>query len=354
VKTFIDPIVKGDSATLQKEISGESFAGKRILIAGGAGFLGSWLCDFLTAANAIVECVDDQSTGMRENIDHLTKKSNFKFQRLDVTQGFDGRYEIILHMASHASPDEYQKRPIESLVVNSHGTRNLLELARKNDAVFFYSSTSEVYGDALVIPTPETYWGNVSSTGPRSCYDEGKRFSEALIMAYHRAYGLDTRMVRIFNTYGPRLRADGLYGRAVSRFISQALAGRDITVHGKGEQTRSFSYVTDTVRALLLTIKEPRMKGQVVNVGNPEESTILELAEKIKMVTQSGSRIRFQPRPMHDPQRRLPNITRAKELLGWSPHVPLDEGLKKTIEWFKSRKYACEGITMMAPLHPTW
>ena len=338
MKPFLDLIVKGDLAKLRSDITCESFAGRRMLITGGAGFLGSWLCDYLTEAHAIVECVDDQSTGMLENIDHLTSQSNFKFRNLDVTQGVDGHYEMILHLASHASPDEYQKHPIETLLVNSHGTQNLLELARKNDAVFFYSSTSEVYGDALVIPTPESYWGNVSSTGPRSCYDEGKRFGEALIMAYHRAYGLDARMVRIFNTYGPRLRADGYYGRALSRFISQALSGSDITVHGKGEQTRSFSYVTDTVRAMLLTLKESGMRGQVVNVGNPYEVTILELAQKIKAVTQSGSRITFQPRPTHDPQRRAPNIARAKELLGWSPSVPLDEGLKKTIEWFRNRK----------------
>jgi nucleoside-diphosphate-sugar epimerase len=338
VKIFIDPIVKIDSDTIQKEIPGESYAGKRILITGGAGFLGSWLCEFLVAVNALVECVDDQSTGVQENIDHLSGQSNFRFRNLDVTQGVNGHYEMILHLASHASPDEYQKHPIETLLVNSHGTQNLLELARKNNAVFFYSSTSEVYGDALVIPTPESYWGNVSSIGPRSCYDEAKRYGEALIMAYYRTYGLDVRIVRIFNTYGPRLRADAFYGRALSRFITQALSGSDITVHGNGEQTRSFSYVTDTVRAMLLTLKESRMKGQVVNVGNPHEVTILELAEKIKRATKSSSRITFKPRPTHDPQRRSPDITRARELLGWSPRVPLEEGLKKTIEWFKNRK----------------
>jgi UDP-glucuronate decarboxylase len=350
MKNLIDPIIKDGLITLEDGTDNGTFGGKRILITGGAGFLGSWLCDFLTTTHAVVDCVDDQSTGVIANVNHLTRKSNFKFQRLDVTQVVEGHYEMILHLASHASPDEYQKRPIESLLVNSRGTQNLLELARKNDAVFFFSSTSEVYGDALVIPTPESYWGNVSSTGPRSCYDEGKRFAEALIMAYHRTYGLDTRMARIFNTYGPRLRADGLYGRAISRFISQALSGSDITVHGKGEQTRSFSYVTDTIGAILLTLHESRMKGQVVNVGNPEEFAILALAKKIKEITQSTSKIRFEPRPMDDPQRRLPNITRAKELLGWSPSIPLDEGLKKTVEWFKSRKYAREAVTMMIPL----
>ena len=330
--------MKSDQATLHKGVDAGTFAGKRMLITGGAGFLGSWLCDFLTQTKAFVDCVDNQSTGLTQNVDHLIGKNNFNFQNHDVTQGVDGCYDTILHLASHASPEEYQRHPVETLLVNSHGTQRLLELARLNDAVFLYSSTSEVYGDALVIPTPESYWGNVSSTGRRSCYDEGKRFGEALIMAYHRTYALDVRIVRIFNTYGPRLRADGFYGRALSRFIGQALSGSDITVHGNGEQTRSFCYVTDTVRAMLLTLKESRMKGEVVNVGNPHEVTILELAEKIKALTGSSSKITFQPRPEHDPQRRSPVITRANEILGWSPSVELDEGLRKTIEWFRSIK----------------
>jgi UDP-glucuronate decarboxylase len=332
LKTFFDTIVKSDLTTLHNEVAGGTFSGKKMLVTGGAGFLGSWLCDFLAESKALVDCVDDQSTGLMQNVDHLIGKSNFNFQKLDVTKGVEGSYDTILHLASHASPDEYQRHPIETLLVNSQGTQGLLELARKNDALFLYSSTSEIYGNALIIPTPESYWGNVSSIGPRSCYDEGKRFGEALIMAYYRAYGLDVRIVRIFNTYGPRLRADGFYGRALSRFIGQALSGSDITVHGNGEQTRSFCYVTDTVRAMLLTLNESRMKGEVVNVGSPHEVTILELAEKIKAITQSSSKITFQPRPVHDPQRRLPLLTRAKGILGWSPSVELDEGLRKTIE----------------------
>jgi len=338
VRTFIDPLVKCDLTTLRHTTPGAIFAGQRILITGGAGFLGSWLCDFLTEDNATVECVDNESTGNYENVDHLALAHNFRFQQLDVTKPFDGRYDMILHLAGHASPDEYQRHPIETLLVNSRGTENLLELARKNDSVFLYSSTSEVYGDAHVIPTPESYWGSVSPIGPRSSYDEGKRYGEALIMAYHRAYGLDTRIVRIFNTYGPRLRGDGLYGRSLSRFISQALSGADITVHGNGEQTRAFAYVTDTVRAMLLTLKEERTKGQVINIGNPQAITILELAHRIKTITHSDSKITFHERPTDDPQRRAADITRAIEILGWQPSVSLDEGLDKTIKWFKSRE----------------
>jgi UDP-glucuronate decarboxylase len=340
MRPFIDGIIRTDLTQLHGQVNDKGFAASRYLVTGGAGFLGSWLCDFISQANGSVVCVDDLSTGLTDNIDHLEGQSNFKFQKADVTNAqFNGtRYQAIVHMASHASPEEYQKHPIETLTVNSVGTQNLLELARKNDSTFLYTSTSEVYGDPTVIPTPEAYWGNVSSIGPRSCYDEGKRFSEALCMAYHRTYGLDVRIVRIFNTYGPRLRADGFYGRALSRFIRQGLSGTPITVYGKGEQTRSFCYVTDTTRALLMALTEPKMKGELVNVGNPNEITILKLAEKIKTITKSNSKITFHPLPPHDPQRRSPVIARAKEILGWSPLVSLEEGLRRTINWFKEKK----------------
>jgi UDP-glucuronate decarboxylase len=340
MRPFMDSIIRTDLAQLLGQVGERKFSAHRYLVTGGAGFLGSWLCDFLSEANGIAECVDDLSTGLTENINHLESRSNFRFQKADVTQAkLNGtQHHAIIHMASHASPEEYQKRPIETLTVNSVGTLNLLELARKNDSIFLYTSTSEVYGDPSVIPTPESYWGNVSSIGPRSCYDEGKRFSEAICMAYFRTYGLDVRIVRIFNTYGPRLRADGFYGRALSRFIDQGLSGSAITVYGEGEQTRSFCYVTDTVRALLMALAEPRMKGEVVNVGNPNEITIIKLAEKIKDLTKTNSRITFHPRPPHDPQRRSPEITRVKEILGWSPAVSLEDGLRKTIDWFRERK----------------
>jgi len=211
----------------------------------------------------------------------------------------------------------------------------VLEFARRSDARVLYTSSSEVYGDTKVVPTPEDYWGNVNPVGMRSCYDEGKRFGEALFMAYYREYGLDIRIARIFNTFGPRLREDGAYARALSRFIAQALSNRDITVYGDGKQTRSFCYVSDTITALLLQLMSERAKGDVINVGNPDEITILGLAEKIKELTKSKSRITFQPLPPDDPKRRCPNIGKAKGILGWQPRVTLDEGLIKTIKWFE-------------------
>jgi len=292
-------------------------------------------------AGGHVDCVDDLSTGRRENVDHLLKAGNFRFLNSDIAI-FEAaaHYSFVFHLASHPSPDEYQKHPVESLDVNSAGTKNALELARRNDARFVFASTAEVYGDPHVVPTPESYWGYVNPTGPRSCYDEGKRFAEALCIAYYRAHGVDVRMPRIFNSYGPRLRADGLYGRALSRFIQQALQGEDVTVYGDGKQTRSFSYVTDTLRGIILCALRPDASGQVINVGNSEEITILELAERIISATGSGSKITFHPRPPDDPQRRCPDISKAKKLLGWVPTVSLQEGLARTIEWFSSRPEA--------------
>jgi UDP-glucuronate decarboxylase len=316
-----------------------SLQSKRILITGGAGFLGSWLCDLLVSAGCTVRCIDDLSTGLESSIRHLSDASNFSFRKLDVTESnsHDGECEVIIHLASRASPEEYQVHPIETLVTNSRGTQNMLELARKNDAVLLYASTSEIYGDATVIPTPESYWGNVNPIGMRSCYDEGKRFGEALCVAYHRTYGSSVRILRLFNTYGPRLRADGLYGRAVSKFIEQALSGSHITVYGNGAQTRSFCYVTDTVAAMIRAATCEKMNGEIVNIGNPIETTILELAEKVKAITNSQSEIRLLPRCPDDPQRRCPDISKANRILKWSPSVTLDEGLKKTIEWFLQR-----------------
>jgi UDP-glucuronate decarboxylase len=224
------------------------------------------------------------------------------------------------------------------MLANSQGTLNMLELARRNNATLLFTSTSEVYGDAHEVPTPETYWGNVNPIGPRSCYDEGKRFGEALCMAYNRAHGVDTRIVRIFNTYGPRLRADGFYGRALSRFISQALSAQNVTVYGKGDQTRSFCYVTDTIHALLLAATNPNMKANVVNIGAQNEIPIHSLAEMIVKITHSKSKITYHERPADDPQRRCPDISRAKSLLSWSPQTTLEQGLSKTINWFAANK----------------
>ena len=332
----MDPVISSDLQSLKSELDKNAFQSTRALVAGGAGFIGSWVCDILVLANAVVHCVDNLSTGLLENVRHLSNIDNFRFTELDVAQSspIDEKYELVIHLASRASPEEYQQRPIETLAANSQGTQVMLELARKSDATFVYASTSEVYGDAQITPTPETYWGNVNPVGLRSCYDEGKRFGEALCMAYYRTYGLDVRILRIFNTYGPRLRSDGLYGRALSRFIEQSLHGADITVYGKGNQTRSFCYIVDTITAILRVAAQEKMKGEVVNIGNPREITILELAEKIKAMTNSKSRITFHPQPPDDPKRRCPDISKAKKILGWSPSVTLEEGLRRTITWF--------------------
>jgi UDP-glucuronate decarboxylase len=246
-----------------------------------------------------------------------------------------GKPNCIFHLASHASPEEYQVHPIETLRASSLGSIGMAELARKGDAALLFASTSEVYGDAEVVPTPESYWGKVNPIGPRSCYDEGKRFAEALFMAYHKQYGLNVRVARIFNTFGPRLREDGLYGRAMSRFIIQALAGKPITVYGDGAQTRSFCYVTDTVTGLMLLSTSEKPKGEVVNIGNVQEVTILQLAEKIKALTKSRSQLTFHLLPKDDPRRRCPDTRKMEGLLGFKPKVGLEEGLARTIEWFR-------------------
>ncbi len=249
----MDNIILEDIEKIKNLVKGDAFKGKKVLITGGAGFIGSWLSDVLISLDAEVTSVDDLSTGRIKNIDHLTPNPKFKLIKRDVCAfKTSDKFDFILHMAGHASPDEYQVHPIETLNTSAFGSTNMAELARKNDATLLFASTSEVYGDAEIVPTPESYWGKVNPIGPRSCYDEGKRFAEALLMAYQKQYGLDVKIPRIFNSYGPRLREDGLYGRAMSRFIMQALADEPITVYGDGKQTRSFCYITDTVTGLLL------------------------------------------------------------------------------------------------------
>ncbi len=332
---MIDEIILEDLATLKSLVNGDSFSGKKILITGGAGFIGSWLCDVTLDFRADVTALDDLSTGRIQNIDHLSQNPKFNFIQSDVcTFRSNDKFDFILHMAGHASPDDYQVHPIETLQTSSVGTANMAELARKNDATLLFASTSEVYGDAEVVPTPESYWGKVNPIGPRSCYDEGKRYAEALLMAYCKQYGLDIKVPRIFNTYGPRLREDGLYGRALSRFIMQALADIPITVYGDGKQTRSFNYITDTVTGLMLLITSDKAKGEVVNVGNSQEITILELAQKIKAKTKSKSHLTFHPLPKDDPKRRCPNTDRIENLLRWKAEISLEDGLLKTIKWF--------------------
>jgi UDP-glucuronate decarboxylase len=331
----IDKIISEDIDRIKSVVQGDVFYDKKVLVSGSAGFIGSWLCDVLVGFGANVTALDDLSTGRMLNIDHLMTSPNFKFIKSDVcTFKSSDKFDYILNMAGHASPDEYQAHPIETLQTSALGTFSMAELARKNDSTLLFASTSEVYGDTEVIPTPETYWGKVNPIGPRSCYDEGKRFAEALLMAYNKQYGLDVRVPRIFNSYGPRLREDGLYGRAMSRFIMQARAKQPITVYGNGKQTRSFCYITDTVTGLMLLTSCMKANGEVVNVGNTQEVTILELAEKIREATGLKSGIEFCPLPEDDPKRRCPNTDKLVELVNWKPSTTFEDGLTRTIEWF--------------------
>jgi len=279
-----------------------------------------------------VVAVDNLVTGSVANLAGFDEIGDFTFVQADVSDGIDvaGPVDAVLHLASPASPVDFDRIPIEILKVGSHGTLHTLELARAKGARYFLASTSEVYGDPLVHPQPESYWGNVNPNGPRSVYDEAKRYAEAMTMAYHRHHGVDVRIVRIFNTYGPHMRPDD--GRVVSNFIVQALAGDPITIHGDGTQTRSFCYVDDEVRGLLALLDSDHVGP--VNVGNPDEFTVLELAEKVLTLTGSASELRFDPRPVDDPAQRRPDLTLARSVLGWEPKVALDEGLARTAEWF--------------------
>jgi len=309
--------------------------GKRVVVMGGAGFLGSHLCEAVLAQGGEAVAVDNLCTGALENVAHLQGKPGFTFVERDVTEKFDieGPVHFVLNFASPASPFDYARLPIETLRVGSLGTEHGLQLALSKDAVFLQASTSEVYGDPSVHPQPESYWGHVSSTGPRSCYDEAKRYGEALVMAYHRARGAKTRMVRIFNTYGPRMRTDD--GRVVPAFITQALGNEPFTVFGDGTQTRSFCYVDDEVRGILALAQSDVVEP--VNIGNPAEFTMLAFAETVKRLAGSTSTTRFMPLPTDDPKQRRPDITKAKALLGWEPQITHEEGLRRTIEWFRVR-----------------
>jgi len=334
---MIGNIILEDIEEIKSPLKGYFYAGKKVLVTGGAGFIGSWLCDVLISLGAGVTCVDDFSTGRMKNIDHLTKNPCFKLVKRDVSAfQSEDKFDLIFHIAGHASPEEYQAHPIETLRASSFGSANMAELARKNDVTVLFASTSEVYGDAEVVPTPESYWGRVNPIGPRSCYDEGKRFAEAMFLAYFKEYDLDVRIPRIFNSYGPRLREDGLYGRAMSRFITQALANKPITVYGDGTQTRSFCYITDTVTGLMLLTATDKAKGEVINVGNSREVTILELAETIKDLTKCKSQLTFHPLPKDDPKRRCPDTSKLQKLTGWNPRTAFEKGLERTISWFSS------------------
>ena len=307
----------------------------RILITGGAGFIGSHLGDrFLREGHEVI-CLDNLITGTTGNIAHLAGNTKFSFIKHDVTNYIfvEGQVDAILHFASPASPVDYLQYPIQTLKVGSLGTHKALGLAKEKKARFLLASTSEVYGNPLVHPQKEDYWGNVNPIGPRGVYDEAKRFAEAMVMAYHRYHGVDTRIVRIFNTYGPRMRLND--GRVVPNFIYQALKGEDLTVYGDGSQTRSFCYVDDLVEGIVRLLLSPETGP--VNLGNPGEYSILQFAREILEITGSRSRVVYQPLPMDDPQVRKPDIRKAREILGWSPKVDLKEGIRQTIPYFQQR-----------------
>ncbi len=311
----------------------------RIVITGGAGFLGSHLCDRLLQIGHEVLCLDNLVTGSVDNIAHLMGHDRFRFVKHDVTEYIfvAGAVDAVMHFASPASPRDYLELPIQTLKVGALGTHKTLGLAKAKKARFLLASTSETYGDPLVNPQPETYWGNVNPIGLRGVYDEAKRFAEALVMAYHRYHGVDTRIVRIFNTYGPRMRPRD--GRVVSNFIVQALGGQPLTVYGKGEQTRSFCYVDDEVEGIIRLLLAPEGEEihSPVNVGNPHEVTIEQIARMVISLTGSTSAIEFHPLPEDDPKVRRPDISRAERRLGWRPQTPLEEGLRHTIDYFKTK-----------------
>lgn len=307
----------------------------RVAVTGGGGFLGSHLCEALLRRGDSVVCLDDFSTGDPENIAPLLSHPGFAFQHADVSVSAEcaGRVDAVAHLASPASPPDYLRRPLETLRVGSRGTENALRLALRHNARFVLASTSEIYGDPLVHPQEEAYWGNVNSIGPRSVYDEAKRYAEAVSAAYRRTHGLNVGIARIFNTYGPRMRPHD--GRVVSSFITQALTGEPLTIYGDGKQTRSFCYVDDLVRGLLALLDSSEMGP--FNLGNPVERTVTELAEAVLAMTGSPSEVRHHPLPVDDPVRRRPVITRAQEVLGWQPEIDITEGLRRTVAYFAAR-----------------
>jgi dTDP-glucose 4,6-dehydratase len=314
----------------------------RALVTGGAGFVGSHLCDALLADGHSVIAVDNLLTGSAANLAHLHNEPRFQFEQADISEPFDfGRIEYLFHFASPASPIDYMKHGLATLRVGSLGTLNALELAETYDARFLFASTSECYGDPLEHPQAESYWGNVNPIGKRSVYDESKRFSEAAVMAYHRYQKLDTRIVRIFNTYGPRMQIND--GRVVPNFMRQAIEGRDLTIYGDGKQTRSFCYVSDEIDGILRLARS--QENLPVNIGNPDEFTILECAEVVLRVTGSTSKLKFEPLPEDDPQQRQPDISKARSLLGWEPKIDLEAGLKLSLDYFRN---AVQGLRATA------
>lgn len=308
----------------------------KILVTGGAGFIGSHLCDTLIEKSHKVYCLDNCSSGSIKNIEHLLDEQNFNYIGHDVTQNWNlkiDNVDKIYHLASRASPKDFKKYPFDIAKTNSIGTLNAIEHARKNDARFLLASTSEIYGDPEVHPQKESYNGNVNNLGPRAPYDIGKSFAESVTQTAHREYGLDTRIVRIFNTYGPRMLIDD--GRVIPNFSKQALKGEPLTVYGDGKQTRSFCYISDLISGMFDIMNSNDLRGDVINLGNPREITILELAKKIIEISNTSSKITNEPLPSDDPKRRKPDISKIKEKIGWKPKVSLEEGLKKTLQYFE-------------------
>ena len=349
--------INQDIQEIVKRLKNEniSFEGKTVLVTGGAGFLGSWVCDVLVEQGAYCICLDNLSSGRPENVLHLMEKDNFRFINHDISYpiyfgmsyhplgiciGDIKKIDIVMHMASKASPFEFKEEPISMLRSNTLGTLNSLGIAKFHNAVFFYTSTSEVYGNPPkeAIPTPESYFGHVNPVGPRSCYDESKRAGEAFIKAYELQHKMRTKIVRIFNTSGPRIRYGPAFGRVVPNFISQALNDEDLTIFGDGSQTRSFIYVIDEIEGILKIVHIDEANGEVINLGSNKEYSILELARIIKELANSNSKIVFKPLPIDDPLYRCPVITKAKKILNWEPTTTLEEGLEKTIAWFKENE----------------
>ncbi len=331
---------KEERTEIRRNLGDISFEDQRILVTGGAGFLGSWMCETLLDLGAYVTCVDNFASGRRENIRSSLENDRFRFIEHDISIPLpvDTPPDYVFHLASRASPFEFEHYPIQILKANTMGVLVALGIAKKYGAKVLYTSTSEVYGNPGIVPTPESYFGNVNPIGPRGCYDEAKRCGEAYVVAYRRQHKLDTRIARIFNTYGPRIRTDGIYGRVIPRFIDQALSGRPLTVFGDGSQTRSFTYVTDQIEGLLRLAALDAAEGAVINLGNTDEITVLDLAKKVIFACGSVSDLSFQPLPEDDPLRRKPDITKAREILLWQPKVSLEKGLARTIAWISTHE----------------
>ncbi len=333
---------KSEVEEIKDDLKDTSFQDQTVLVTGGAGFLGSWICDLLLMQGASVLCLDNLSSGLRSNISSHLDDDNFRFIEQDICLplSLDRRIDLVIHMASRASPFEFKHYPVEILKANTLGLMTSLNVAKEHRSKLLYTSTSEIYGNPHVVPTPESYYGNVNPIGPRGCYDEAKRCGEAFVIAYRRQFGLDARIARIFNTYGPRIRFDGIYARALPRFIDQAMSAQPITIFGDGMQTRSFTYVTDQISGLIRLAALDEARDAIVNLGSDIETTVKDMAHLVIKATGSQSEITYHPLPDDDPLRRRPDISRARELLGWRPKIGLAQGLDRTLAWYRSLKDA--------------